>query len=228
MQAWRTVNVLICFYSRYGNTAKLAEAVAEGAQISPQDQVWIRRVPDLEPDDVIRQDERWWRTRESLRARFPEPQPVELQRADALILGSPGYFGNMAAALKHWLETAMANLWQGAEIEEKAGAAFCTTSTVHGGNEQTILGMLTVLMHIGCVISPAGYLYPTLRRNQMPYGASAVTGPNADIPPTEEDLAMARALGFRVSHVARVLLASRGQEEFRRHFPQWTGLPPTP
>lgn len=225
MQGWRSVNVLICFYSRYGNTATLAEAVAEGARISPQDQVWLRRVPDLEPDEVIRQDERWWRTRESLRARYPEPMPGELERADALILGSPGYFGNMSAALKHWIETSLSNLWRGAEIEEKAGAAFCTTSTIHGGNELTIFTMLTVLMHIGCVVSPAGYLYPTLRRNEMPYGASAVTGPNADIPPTEEDLAAARALGFRVGHVARALLAGRGQEAFRRRFPQW-GAPP--
>lgn len=227
MQQWRAVNVLICFYSRYGNTADLAAAVGEGAQISPQDQVWIRRVPDLEPEDAIKQDPRWWQARETMRAKYTEPTAVDVQRADALVLGSPGYFGNMAAALKHWLEQAMSNLWRGEEIGEKAGAAFCTTGTAHGGNEATIYTMLTALMHMGCVITPAGYLYPTLRRNQMPYGASAVTGPDADIPPTSEDLAAARALGFRVSHVARSLLAGRSQEDFRRHFQQW-GAPRPP
>ena len=227
MQAWRSVNVLIVYYSRYGNTAKLAEAVAEGVRFSPQDQAWVRRVADLEPDDVIRQDERWWRTREQLLHRTPPPQAAELQRADALVLGSPGYFGNMAAALKHWLEGEMSGLWRGAAIEEKAAAAFCTTSTVHGGNEITIYTMLTALMHMGCVISPAGYLYPTLRRNEMPYGASAVTGPNADRPPTEEDLGAARALGFRVAHVARALLAGRGQEDFRRRYLEWQNKPPS-
>jgi NAD(P)H dehydrogenase (quinone) len=224
MQQWRAVNVLICFYSRYGNTARLAEAVADGARTFPQDQAWVRRVPDLEPEDVIRQDERWWKTRDDLRQKYPEPQPGELRRADALILGSPGYFGDMAAALKYWLETEVRQ-WKGEEIEEKAGGAFATTSTVHGGNEVTVLTMLTSLMHLGFVICPAGYLYPPLQRNQMPYGATAVTGPNAEIPPTDADLAAANALGYRISHVARWLLAGRAQEELRR---RQLGWPPSP
>lgn len=82
--------------------------------------------------------------------------------------------------------------------------------------------MLTALMHLSCVIVPAGYLYPVLCRNQMPYGASAVTGPGDDLPVTEEDIIGARALGFRVAHVARWLLVGRAQEEFRRHYNAWT------
>ncbi|HVC34376.1 MAG TPA: NAD(P)H-dependent oxidoreductase [Chloroflexota bacterium] len=221
MQEWRAVKVLICFDSRYGSTAKLAEAVGEGARVSPGDEVWIRRVPDLEPEALIRQDERWWRSRQALRQRYPEPQPIEVERADALVLGSPGYFGSMSAALKHWLETEFIRLWRGQEIGEKAGAAFCTTSTLHGGTEMTIFTMLTALMHLSCVVVPAGYLYPVLRRNQMPYGASAVTGPTDELPLTEEDLIGARALGFRVAHVARWLLVGRAQEEFRRRYPGW-------
>ncbi|MBX6770322.1 MAG: NAD(P)H-dependent oxidoreductase [Chloroflexi bacterium] len=221
MEQWRAVTVLICFYSRYGSTARLAEAVAEGARVSPGDEVWLRRAPELEPVEIIRQDDRRWRTFQDLAGRFPEPRPEELERADALVLGSPGYFGMIASPLKHWLETVLGRFWQGQEIGEKAGAAFCTTSTVHGGNEVTILSMLVSLMHLGCVIVPSGYLSPPLRRNQMPYGASAVTGVADEILPTEDDLAAARALGYRVAHVARWLLAGRGQEEFRRRYPAW-------
>jgi predicted ArsR family transcriptional regulator len=70
--------------------------------------------------------------------------------------------------------------------------------------------MLTARMHIDCVVCPAGYLMPTLQRNQMPYGASAVSGSNADLPPTPNDLTVTCALGYRFSHVARALLAGRG------------------
>lgn len=225
MPELRAVKTLICFYTRYGSTARLAEAVGEGARGLPQDEVWIRRIPELEPEAAIRQDERWWRTHQELVQRYPEPQPAEVERADALVLGSPGYFGTVAASVKHWLETEFGRFWRGEEVPEKAGAAFCTTATLHGGNEMTIMSMLISLMHLGCVIVPAGYLYPTLRRNEMPYGASAVTGPSDEQLPTEEDLVGARALGFRVAHVARWLLVGRGQEEFRRRF--LAGIPPT-
>lgn len=221
MSVGRRVDVLICFYSRYGNTATLAEAIADGVRVTPSDAAWIRRVPDLESDDVIRQDERWWKTRDCLRAKYPVPRAVELTRADALVLGSPGYFGGPASALKHWLETDLGNLWRGEELEEKVGAAFCSTSTAHGGNELTVISLLAALMNLGCVVCPTGYLFPNLRRNQMPYGASAVTGPDDELPPTAEDIAAARALGFRVAHVARMLTAGHGREEFRRHFPEW-------
>lgn len=221
MDAWRSAKILICFYSRYGSTAQLAAAVAQGAHIYPQDQVLVRRVPDLEPDDVIRQDARWWSTREALAKLYQPPDPSDLRWADAVVLGSPGYFGSMAAALQHWLQQA-ARPWRLDEIEEKAGAAFCTTATIHGGNEAVVLSMLTALMHLGFVITPAGYLSPTLVSNQMPYGASAVTGPDDHVPPSEGDLAAARALGFRVGHVARCLLAGRSEEAYRRHRQAWT------
>src|SRR5689334_8084198 len=100
MQDWRAVKVLVCFYSRYGSTAQLAEAVAEGVRMSPGDTVWLRRVPELEPEWQIRQDERRWRAHEDLVKRYPEPQPIEVSQADALVLGSPSYFGNMAGPLK--------------------------------------------------------------------------------------------------------------------------------
>src|SRR6185437_10822403 len=132
-------------------------AVAQGAHTFPQDQVVIRRVPDLEPDDLIRKDARWWSTREALASLYKPPDPGDLRWADAVILGSPGYFGSMAAALQSLLQQT-AHPWRLDEVEEKAGAAFCTTSTIHGGNEAVVLNMLTALMHLGFVITPAGYL----------------------------------------------------------------------
>jgi len=225
MSAWRSARVLICFYTRFGSTAKLAEAVAEGARMVLNDQVTIRRIPDLEPESVIRQNDRWWRTVQALAKVYAPPEPTDLANADALIVGSPGYFGAMAAALKYWLEGAVES-WHRAEIEEKAGAAFCTTATAHGGNELTILNMLTVLMNLGFVVTPAGYTQPILAGNGSPYGAVAVTGPQDDIPPSESDLAAARSLGYRVSHVARCLITGRSQEEYRRRHPFLGGSQP--
>jgi NAD(P)H dehydrogenase (quinone) len=215
MNAARSVKVLVCFASRYGSTALLADAIAEGARSHPGDQVVVRRVAELESEDVVRQDERWWQADQQLRQRYPEPLETDLSWADALVVGSPSYFGNMASALKHWLER-VALRWRSNEIEEKVGAAFCTSSTLHGGNETTILSIIVTLMHLGFVIAPSGYLYPVLTTNQSPYGASAVTGPADEVPPTEADLAAARALGFRVSHVARCLVSGHAEEDYRR------------
>jgi NAD(P)H dehydrogenase (quinone) len=220
MNGQRSAKVLVCFYSRFGSTAALADAIADGASILPRDQVLVRRVPELESEDVIRLDPRWWQAYTALQQRYHTPQRADFYWADALVIGSPGYFGAPAAALQHWLERTVST-WRPGEIEEKAGAAFCTTGTLHGGNEQTILSMLTGLMHLGFVIVPAGYLYPVLSTNQSPYGASAATGPNDDVPPTEADLAAARALGFRVSHVARCLVAGREEEGYRRRRTSW-------
>jgi NAD(P)H dehydrogenase (quinone) len=215
MTASRSVKVLVCFASRYGSTALLADAIAEGVRTHPGDQVLVRCVAELEAENVIRQDERWWQAHQQLNQRYSEPLEADLSWADAVILGSPSYFGNMAASLKQWLERVILR-WRSNEIEEKVGAAFCTSSTLHGGNETTILSMIVTLMHLGFVIAPTGYLYPVLATNQSPYGASAVTGASDDVPPTEADLAAARALGYRVSHVARCLVAGHAEEDYRR------------
>jgi len=207
--------VLICFYSRYGTTARLAEAIAEGACMIPPDEVRIRRIPDIEPDEVIRQDARWWRARAELAETYPEPLLEDLAWSNAVILGSPGHFGSMAAAVKYWLERTLSP-WRQDEIEEKAGAAFTSTATAHGGSEATIFSLLTALMHLGFVITPSGYVLPRLGSNQCPYGATAVTGADHEFPPTATELAAARSLGFRVSHVARCLLAGQEMESFRR------------
>jgi hypothetical protein len=74
-------------------------------------------VPDLAPDEVIRQDPRWWQAVQGLRQKYPPPQPTDLSWADALVLGSPSYFGNMAAALKHWLEQTVLP-WRRENLEE--------------------------------------------------------------------------------------------------------------
>ena len=211
----RAAKVLVCFYSRYGATAKLAEAIAEGARMIPPDEVRIRRIPDIESEDVIRQDARWWRARAELAEDYPEPLAADLAWSNAVVLGSPGHFGSMAAAMKYWLERTFSP-WRRDEMEEKAGAAFTSTATMHGGSESTIFGLLTTLMHLGFVITPAGYVLPTLGSNQCPYGATAVTGADHQLQPTSAELAAARSLGFRVSHVARCLLVGQEMESYRR------------
>ncbi|HEX5417593.1 MAG TPA: NAD(P)H-dependent oxidoreductase [Chloroflexota bacterium] len=215
MDERRAAKVLICFYSRYGATAKLAEAIASGARMIPPDDVRIRRIPDLDPDEVIRRDESRWRAHQRLSKDYPEVTPEDVAWANGLVVGSPGYLGGMAAAVKAWLEQALAP-WNNPQIEEKAGAAFSTTATAHGGSEATIASILTALMHLGLIITPSGYVLPTLGSNQCPYGATFTTGYDHEFLPTEGELAAARSLGFRVSHVARCLIDGRELESYRR------------
>jgi NAD(P)H dehydrogenase (quinone) len=211
----RAAKVLICFYGRYGATAQLAEAIAAGARMVPPDEVRIRRIPDLVPEDVIRQDEDRWRAYQKLAENYLTVSAEDVTWANALVVGSPGYIGGMAAAVKYWLEQALAP-WNNPPIEEKAGAAFSTTATAHGGSEVTIFNILTALMHLGLVIVPSGYVLPTLASNQCPYGAIVVTGRDHELQPTEGELAAARSLGFRVSHVARCLIGGKEMEAYRR------------
>lgn len=211
----RFAKVLICFYGRYGATAQLAEAIAAGARMVPPDEVRIRRIPEIDSGDVIRQDESRWRAYQKLVENYPAVAPEDVTWANALIVGSPGYLGGMASSVKYWLEQALAP-WSNPQIEEKAGAAFSTTATAHGGSEATIFNILTALMHLGLVIVPSGYVLPTLGSNQCPYGATVVTGRDHELQPTEGELAAARSLGFRVSHVARCLIGGKDMEAYRR------------
>ena len=193
--------ILIVYYSRSGHVAQLARHVARGVEEVAGMRARVRSVPPVAP---ITQT-----------AAPPVPDEgapyatlADLRECAGVILGSPTRFGNMAAPLKHFLDSTGAE-WASGTLVGKVGAAFTSTGTMHGGQESTLISMMLPLLHHGCVIVGLPFTQPELnstRSGGTPYGASHVAGPNADREIDDDERALARALGRRVATIAARLV----------------------
>ncbi len=197
------MKVLVVFDTRYGNTHKLAEGIAEGAREVRGVEADLRRVEITEPESVITQHEDWRKAHERFKA-VPQVTLDDLVRADAIVFGSPSRYGNMTAAMKKLFDSTGA-IWAANKLFGKVGAVFTSTSTPHGGNETTLITMILAMYHHGMIVVTPGYGDPVLFGAGSPYGATSVSGPGADKPPTDGDLKVARFLGHRVAQVAKAL-----------------------
>jgi NAD(P)H dehydrogenase (quinone) len=191
---------LVLYYSRQGATAALARQVARGVERGGAEAV-LRTVPSVSPDH------------EAVAPSIPDAgapyvEIDDLKRCSGMILGSPTRFGNMAAPLKHFLDTTSA-LWLDGTMVDKPAAAFTSTSTMHGGQESTLLSMALPLLHHGMLWVGIPYTEPALnttRSGGTPYGASHVA--HAGVAGlTEDEKTLARALGQRVGALAVKLAA---------------------
>ena len=201
------MKVLIVFDTRYGNTHKLAEAVAEGVREVKSAEVQIRRVEVADPEVIISQHEDWRKANERFKA-VPQVTLDDLVQADAIVFGCPTRYGNMTAGMSR-LFGSTGRLWAEGKLFGKAGAAFTSTSTPHGGNETTLITMFLPMYHHGMIVVTPGYGDPAVFGAGSPYGATSVSGPGADKPPTESDLRVARFLGRRVAQVAKALSSAK-------------------
>jgi NAD(P)H dehydrogenase (quinone) len=199
------VKVLIAFYSRNGSTEALAKAIAEGAQ-GEGAEVVLRRAREVVSRDIMEKAPGWVEEAERMNALYEAPTPADAEAADAIILGTPTRFGNVSSELKAYIDS-LGGLWFQGKLVGKAGSVFTSTSTVHGGNESTLISMYHPMAHLGLIIVPLGYADPALFAAGTPYGASSVSGQD-NTPPTEDDLAVARFQGKRVAQVARALKAA--------------------
>jgi NAD(P)H dehydrogenase (quinone) len=137
----------------------------------------------------------------------PYVQPADLEECAGLVLGSPTRFGNMAAPVKHFVDGLGAQ-WASGTLVGKPAAVFTSTSTMHGGQESTLLTMMVPLLHHGCVVVGIPFTEPALnttRSGGTPYGASHVAGLQDDPEPSDEEALLARALGRRVATIAAKL-----------------------
>ncbi|MBN8885783.1 MAG: NAD(P)H:quinone oxidoreductase [Rudaea sp.] len=195
-------DILIVYYSRTGNVAQLARLVARGVEEVPGMRARLRSVPPVAP------------ITETAAPPVPEEGApyatlADLRECAGLILGSPTRFGNMAAPLKHFIDSTVAE-WASGALVGKPAAAFTSTATTHGGQESTLLTMLLPLLHHGALIVGLPYTEAALnttRAGGTPYGASHVAGANADRALGEEAKILARALGRRVAATAAKLAA---------------------
>ena len=195
-------DILIVYYSRTGNVAQLARLVARGVEEVPGMRARLRSVPPVAPVTEIAvppvPDEG-----------APYATPADLRECAGVILGSPTRFGNMAAPLKHFIDSTSAE-WASGTLVGKPAAAFTSTATTHGGQESTLITMLLPLLHHGALIVGLPYTEAALnatRAGGTPYGASHVAGLNADRAIGDDAKILARALGRRVASIAAKLAA---------------------
>lgn len=200
-----TVEILVLYYSRHGSTAELAARVARGVNAVPGASARLRTVP---PVGAL--------TDERLPAVPASGPPYathqDLRDCAGLLLGSPTRFGNMAAPLKHFLDGSGAE-WLTGALSGKPAGVFTSTSSLHGGQETTLLSMVLPLLHHGMLIVGVPYAdepaLTTTRGGGTPYGASHLAPNETDTTLSDEEARIAEHLGRRVADVATRLQRGR-------------------
>ncbi len=201
-----TTKVLIAFYSRGGVTEALAQAVAEGAKAEGAE-VRLRRAREFVGEEIMKKAPGWLEGAKRMNALYEAPTEADAEWADGIVFGTPTRFGSMTAELKAYIDS-LGALWFKGALVGKAGSAFASTSTLHGGNEMTITALYAPMAHLGLILVPTGYADPALFKAGTPYGASSVSGTNS-APPSADDLEVARFQGKRIARVAAALKAAR-------------------
>jgi NAD(P)H dehydrogenase (quinone) len=202
-------NVLVLFYSTYGHIYKMAEAVAAGARAVPGANVSVKRVPETLPDDVL--EKMGAKAAQGAFAHVPVASVDDLASADVVLFGTPTRFGNMAGQMRAFLD-ATGQLWATGQLIGKVGSVFASSATPHGGQESTILGFHTTLLHHGMVVVGLPYSFTGQMRidevtGSSPYGASTITGGKGERMPSENELAAAR---FQGEHATKIGAKLRG------------------
>ena len=200
-------NLLIAFYSRDGSTEALANAIADGARAAGAE-VRLRRARELVGPEVMAKAPGWAESAARMNALYEAPNAADAEWADAILFGTPTRFGAVSAELKAYID-GLGGLWFQGKLVGKAGGAFVSTSTGHGGNESTLLSLYNPMAHLGLVIVPLGYADPVLFRAGTPYGASAVVDHRERTEATADELEVARFQGRRTTQVAAALKAAR-------------------
>jgi NAD(P)H dehydrogenase (quinone) len=189
--------VLVLFYSRQGATHTMAQQVARGVELVAGVRAVVRTVPAVSANCEQTEEE------------IPSDGPLyceleELRQCAGLVLGSPTRFGNMAAPLKYFIDQTSA-LWLSGAMIDKPAAVFTSTSSLHGGQESTLLSMMLPLLHHGMILAGLPYSEAGLMSSSSggtPYGASHWAGDDNTREVDEGERALCRALGRRVARLA--------------------------
>lgn len=192
--------ILVLYYSRNGAVAKLAQQVARGVGMIDGMEVRLRTVPPVSA------------TCEAVDKPIPdEGAPYvtleDLRDCAGLALGSPTRFGNMAAPLKYFLD-GTSSLWLSGDLVDKPACVFSSTSSMHGGQETTLMSMMLPLLHHGMVLVGLPYTEPSLASTQSggtPYGATHVAGQAQETVLTQDEITLAKCLGKRLARLAKAL-----------------------
>ena len=192
--------ILILYYSRHGATAELANQVARGVEEVPGIEARLRTVPAVSTVCEATEDS-------IPESGAPFAELDDLRNCAGLALGSPTRYGNMAAPMKYFLDST-SPLWLAGTLIGRPAGVFTSTSSLHGGQETTLLSMMLPLLHHGMLVLGLPYSETTLlqtRSGGTPYGPSHLAGPESNLPLTDEEKLLSRALGRRLAHTAFAL-----------------------
>jgi NAD(P)H dehydrogenase (quinone) len=189
--------ILVLYYSRYGSVKQMAQHIARGIESAPGIEARIRTVPAVSP------------TSEAVDSSIPESGAPyvtleDLKNCAGLALGSPTRFGNMAAPLKYFLDQT-SSIWLSGSLVNKPAAVFSSTSSLHGGQETTLLSMMLPLFHLGFVVLGIPYTEADLSTTSSggtPYGATHLAGASGKNPISDEEQRLSIALGKRLAGIA--------------------------
>lgn len=193
-------SILVLYYSRHGSVKQMAQYIARGIESVSGMQAKIRTVPPVSP------------TIEATEPSIPDTGApyvtlADLKECAGLALGSPTRFGNMAAPLKYFIDQA-SSLWLTGELVNKPAVVFSSTSSLHGGQETTLLSMMLPLFHLGFILLGIPYTEPDLNTTKSggtPYGASHHAGLASKNPITDEEQRLCFALGKRLAEITAKL-----------------------
>lgn len=192
-------DILLLYYSRHGSIAQMASHISQAVESVKGCNAIIRCLPEV--SNSLQQTQ----------AAVPQSGPPyasieDMKQCDGLILGSPAYFGNMAAELKYFLDQTSALWLSGAMIGKPAGV-FTSSSSMHGGQESVLLSMMLPLLHHGMLIAGIPYSEAALHNTQSgatPYGASHVSGSHGKAL-TSDEISACHSLGKRIATLSLTL-----------------------
>lgn len=193
-------DILVLYYSRKGATEALAREVCNGVDAVAGMSARLRTVPEISAVTEA--------TEPGVPASGPPfATPSDLAECAGLVMGSPTNFGNMSASLKYFLDDTVSEWFEGAAVGKPAGV-FASTSSLHGGQETTLISMALPLLHHGMLLVGLPYTeseLATTTTGGTPYGATHVSWNRTPDALSEEEKALARALGKRIADIARRL-----------------------
>ena len=189
--------ILVLYYSQYGAVQKLANFIARGVESVDGIEAKVRTVPNVSPNNEVT-------TPSVPKDGSPYVTLEDLENASGLALGSATRFGNMSASMKHFLDTTT-GLWFNGALINKPACVFTSSSSMHGGQESTLLSMMIPLIHHGAVIVGLPYSNPELGSTitgGTPYGVTHVAGQDNKNPISEDEQKLAIAQGKRLAELA--------------------------
>ncbi len=189
--------ILVLYYSRHGSVANMARSISRGVESVNDCSARVRTLPNVSANTAATEDD------------IPDSGPpyaeiADLEECDGIILGSPAYFGSMAAPMKHFLDQTTAQ-WLSGALVNKPAAAFTSSSSYHGGQEAALFAMLIPLLHHGAVVVGIPYTEESLNTTKTggtPYGATHISGQDGNMPFSEDEKNLCHALGKRVANLA--------------------------
>jgi len=195
-------DILVLYYSHTGAVAEMARSVARGIELVPGAAARVRTVPKV--STVV----------EATEPAIPDSgapyaELRDLEECAGLAVGSPTRFGNMAAPMKYFWDST-GTLWMKGTLAGKPASVFTSTTSLHGGQEATLLSMMTPLLHHGMLVVGVPYTVPELATTTSggtPYGASHWAGPDNDKPLSDEERRLCLALGRRLAEFSLKLAA---------------------